>query len=132
MYQQAKIERSRRLRAASIALRKTAQTSISEARATIEECKRTCAALYQNYEPKVAISITTLLLALPASGEWTSGEGRYARLLNELFDAGSTLIEERLADDDEEGDLLWQVRLTNPRGIAERALCVGYAHTVAR
>jgi hypothetical protein len=73
------------------------------------------------HEKPVAISVHTLLQALPADGEWTAAAGPFALLLSDLLDASTSLLEEMF--DFEEG--VWLVRLT-PRGCAERASDEGH------
>jgi DNA-binding transcriptional regulator YiaG len=121
------IAQARHLRATSRSIVAASERAIVEVGEAIGTCKATYAASYQAYQPKVPVSVTALLLTLPAGGGWVFSETHHAHLLHELFEAGTTLLDERLIDED--GALKWQVRLSNPRGISERAACEIQANT---
>jgi hypothetical protein len=66
------------------------------------------------------MELAKLLLALPADRTWMPGEGDFARLLTDLLDEGTLLIEEQISSDDSDGPADWLVRLTKA-GVVERA-----------
>jgi hypothetical protein len=72
-----------------------------------------------SHDRVVSISIQRLLQSLPRLGGWMPGSGKYSSMLNDLLDAGTTLIEERFVEFDPDGPSEWLVRLT-PRGMLVR------------
>ncbi|WP_158746692.1 hypothetical protein [Acidisphaera sp. L21] len=115
------LAQAQHLIASAIGQRAITHATINETRALIEECQKTCEAIAQPFEPRVATSVTSLLRALPADGGWMDGAGKYSRLLHELLDTGTTLIEERVLEKPC-ADGGWEVRLSE-RGMLERQEC---------
>jgi hypothetical protein len=114
------IATARRLRAESALLRCATKAAIRQSRATIAQCRANPLRERRDWEPVVLISIPTLLLSFPKQeGSWIVVAPSCARLINEMLDAGSTLIKERFVEED--GERRWEVRLT-PRGLSEREL----------
>ena len=117
------IVESRRLIAASVVQRAATQLAILQAYATIRMCHKTLERFQRDYERPVTTSIATLLLSFPENETWiSSARVPCCRLLNDLLDAGTSLVEEQLFEIGEPDRIWWVVRLTQ-RGMAERRAC---------
>jgi hypothetical protein len=120
--QGALLANSRRLMAASVAAQAATREAIFQARATLKACSATWTRSQRHYERPVRHSVQTLLLSFPEQQGWTPAERMHVALLNDLLDAGSSLIEERIIETDGEDGFSWLVRLTQ-RGMLEREQC---------
>jgi hypothetical protein len=103
------------------ALVESSRRELARSRAILNEAQHTLMRSRGDYDKQVEMSVHGLLSALPANGEWVSPPEKYKSILSDLFDAGTTLIEEHIYAT-WDGDLIeWLVRLT-PRGMIEREI----------
>jgi hypothetical protein len=94
---------------------------VARSRMLVESAQRLCNGTAQEIERAhqlIAMSVELLsadvqeaILSLPTNGDWAPGRGRFSKVISEMLDNGTLLIEEDQMPED--GNAPWRVRLTN-------------------